>query len=86
MEIHVNEMTVEIEDELLEQAKALLEPEGMTVEELLRQFIRWCGENPDLAEETLRRWQKEEQEAGKTKKDTEDNQEESSLAPPSGCL
>ena len=67
MDIHVNEMTVEIEDELLEQAKALLEPEGMTVEELLQQFICWCGENPDLAEEALRRWQKEEQEAEKAK-------------------
>lgn len=66
MEIHVNEMTVEIEDELLEQAKALLGP-TMTVEELLQRFVRWCGENPDLAEETLRHWQKEEQEAEKAK-------------------
>ena len=61
MEIHVNEVTVEIEDGLLEQAKALLGP-TMTVEELLRQFVRWCAENPELAENTLRRWQKEEQE------------------------
>lgn len=75
MEIHVNEVTVEIEDKLLEQAKALLEPEGMTVEELLRQFIRWCGENPDLAEETLRRWQKEEQEADKTKTNNMDKED-----------
>lgn len=67
MEIHVDEMTVEIEDGLLEQAKVLLEPMGMTVEELLRQFIRWCAENPELAEETLLRWQKEEQETNKTK-------------------
>lgn len=75
MEIHVNEVTVEIEDKLLEQAKALLEPEGMTVEELLRQFIRWCAENPDLAEETLRRWQKEEQEAEKTKTNNMDKED-----------
>ncbi|MBP3521899.1 MAG: hypothetical protein J6J87_11230 [Oscillospiraceae bacterium] len=75
MEIHVNEVTVEIEDKLLEQAKALLEPEGMTVEELLRQFIRWCAENPDLAEETLRRWQKEEQKAEKTKTNNMDKED-----------
>ena len=75
MEIHVSEVTVEIEDKLLEQAKALLEPEGMTVEELLRQFIRWCAENPDLAEETLRRWQKEEQEAEKTKTNNMDKED-----------
>ena len=71
----MNEVTVEIEDKLLEQAKALLEPEGMTVEELLRQFIRWCAENPDLAEETLRRWQKEEQEAEKTKTNNMDKED-----------
>ena len=77
MEIHVNEITVEIEDELLEQAKALLGP-TMTVEELLQQFIHWCAENPELAEETLRRWQKEEQEADRAKNDTKDSKEEPS--------
>lgn len=68
MEILLNGMAVEIEDERLEQAKALLGP-TMTGEELLQQFARWCGENPDLAEEALRRWQKEEQEADKTKQE-----------------
>ena len=74
MEIRLNGMAVEIEDELLAQAKALLGP-TMTVEELLRQFFHWCGEHPDLAEETLRRWQKEEQEAEKTKTNNMDKED-----------
>lgn len=49
MEILLNGMTVEIEDELIEEMKALPESYGKTVEELLQQFFRWCAENPDLA-------------------------------------
>lgn len=67
MEILLNGMAVEIEDELIEEMKALPRFSGKTVEELLQQFFRWCSENPDLVEEALRRGQKEEQEANKTK-------------------
>lgn len=44
-------ITVAIEEELLEQARAILAPLGLTPEDAIRMFIEFCGdsENKEVA-------------------------------------
>lgn len=51
-------ITVEIEEELLEQARAILAPLGLTPEDALRMFIEFCGDpkNEEAAIAMIKGW------------------------------
>lgn len=51
-------LTVKIDDELCSKARAILEPQGLTLEDALRTFIEYCGnpKNEKAATEMIRRW------------------------------
>ncbi len=51
-------ITVEIEEELLEQARAILAPLGLTPEDALRMFIEFCGDpkNEEAAITMIKGW------------------------------
>ncbi len=53
---------VEIDDDLLEQARAVLEPMGLTPEDALRMFIEFCGDpnNEEAVKEMVNRWIEDE--------------------------
>ena len=53
-------LIIQLDSWLYEKMEAILVPEGTTVEEVTLSFIHWCVENPELAEETLHRWQAEQ--------------------------
>ena len=53
---------VEIDDELLMQFRAVLQPLGLTPEDALRMFIEFCGDpkNEEAATEMILRWIEED--------------------------
>ena len=55
-------ISVEIDNELLEQARAVLAPLGLTPEDALRMFIEFCGDprNEEAAKAMIKRWLEEE--------------------------
>lgn len=56
----MEEMTLELDSDLLEKVQELLVPYEMTPEELVAAFIRWCADNPVPAMKALRQWQAED--------------------------
>ena len=55
-------ISVEIDNELLEQARAVLAPLGLTPEDALRMFIEFCGDprNEEAPKAMIKRWLEEE--------------------------
>ncbi len=53
---------VEIDDELLKQVRAILQPLGLTPEDALRIFIEFCGDskNEEVGKEMILRWIEED--------------------------
>lgn len=62
---------VEIDDDLLEQARLILEPMGLTPEDALRIFIEFCGDpkNEEVAKEVILRWIEEDNASCDTRKE-----------------
>lgn len=55
----LDEMTLELDNKLLDQMRDILAPYGMEPEELTAAFIQWCVDNPQLAKKTLMKWKAE---------------------------
>jgi len=47
-------VTIEVDSDLLEQVKELIKPYGITPEQLIEQFFRWCAECPEEATQYLK--------------------------------
>ena len=61
-EKHMVTIEVEINDDLLEQARLILESMGLTPEDALRMFVEFCGDpkNEVAAKEMILRWTEED--------------------------
>ena len=59
-DIKMEDVLLELDDQILPELEKLLPSLGMTLEELVQFFYRWCTENPKLAEESLLQWQEEQ--------------------------
>lgn len=47
---------VEIDEDIYNQAKKILEANNLTMEQALQMFFLWVVQNPDEAKEVLSRW------------------------------
>lgn len=65
--IEAKYVTVEIDadQKLLDQVRPILTAEGLTVEQSIVLFFRWCVDYPELAKKTIMEWRKEMEENGK---------------------
>ena len=55
----VEVITIKIDSNLLRQAEEAFSRYGLTVEQAVLLFFRWCVDNPAVAAQELRRWQSE---------------------------
>ena len=46
---------IEVDQDLQEQLEELLKPKGITLEDLISSFFRWCAEKPEEATAYLNR-------------------------------
>lgn len=65
-DVKMEDVLLELDDQVLPELEKLLPSLGMTLEELVQFFYRWCTENPKLAEESLLQWQEKQQKHDKT--------------------
>lgn len=59
-DVKMEDVLLELDDQIPPELEKLLPSLGMTLEELVQSFYRWCSENPKLAEESLLQWQEEQ--------------------------
>lgn len=72
-EVKMEDILLELDDQVLPELEKLLPSLGMTLQELVVFFFRWCTENPQLAEEYLLQWQEEEKQDKANDKEEQDN-------------
>lgn len=56
MSDHFCLLTITIDSELRDQAEKLFANYGLTLEQAVLLFFKWCGSNPEQAKAALRRW------------------------------
>ena len=55
----VEVIAIKIDSDLLRQAEEVFSHYGLTVEQAILLFFRWCVDNPAIAAQEIRRWQSE---------------------------
>lgn len=55
----VEVIAIKIGSDLLRQAEEVFSHYGLTVEQAILLFFRWCVDNPAIAAQEIRRWQSE---------------------------